>query len=361
MAFFSIPSDSFGDTLDLSSLTLPQGSFFTVRTVGFHLVDAQQIGFTVTGDDVFRTTDTIYDEVRKSPDVELGRGQFGDKAVLYRFDGTATLDWVSRDTPVSDNRDPNDDYGLEITPLTIFTDGDDRVKLDDTVLDGFPETAFLSADADFTGLFYVAGAGDDRVTLPSPAKADLHPLFRWDNEITFDAGAGDDVIKGKQFEDRIFGNTGNDRLVGKGGADSLDGGDGNDRVIGNNGADTLMGGAGNDRIKGQSGDDKLLGDAGNDRLQGAAGEDRLDGGSGIDRLIGGADPDVFVLRADSGLDTVTDFEDGIDFIDLAGGLQLRELTISRLQGNTVIETADGGASMTLTGIRPSDINAADFI
>jgi Ca2+-binding RTX toxin-like protein len=76
-------------------------------------------------------------------------------------------------------------------------------------------------------------------------------------------GAGDDVITGSPFNNRLVGGNGNDSLSGGGGADLLEGGDG---------ADTLKGGDGNDLLAGETSD---VFDAGGD-------VDVMDGGAGFD-------------------------------------------------------------------------------
>ena len=67
----------------------------------------------------------------------------------------------------------------------------------------------------------------------------------------------------------------------------------------------------------------MQGDAGNDRLSGGDGADHLAGGAGADILTGGAGADVFVFTSVSHsrgttVDTITDFQSGIDDIDLRG-------------------------------------------
>jgi Ca2+-binding RTX toxin-like protein len=85
-----------------------------------------------------------------------------------------------------------------------------------------------------------------------------------------------------------------------------------------------------------AGNDSIVGGTGNDNLNGGAGADVLTGGAGADVLTGGTEADTFVFLAigDStaaigGRDTITDFESGVDKIDLSaidanaslGGLQ----------------------------------------
>jgi serralysin len=62
--------------------------------------------------------------------------------------------------------------------------------------------------------------------------------------------------------------------------------------------------------------DRLYGGDGNDTLIGGLADDTLDGGSGNDTLDGGAGEDTFVFRAGHDADIITDFETGIDTLDL---------------------------------------------
>ena len=60
----------------------------------------------------------------------------------------------------------------------------------------------------------------------------------------------------------------------------------------------------------------LFGNYGNDVLIGGAGNDRLQGSVDDDILTGGAGNDTFYFAAYSGRDTVTDFTDGQDVLDM---------------------------------------------
>ncbi len=95
-----------------------------------------------------------------------------------------------------------------------------------------------------------------------------------------------------------------------------------DVLNGNDGVNTFDGLAGNDTLNGLGGNDTLIGGRGDDILNGGRGEDRLTGGDGQDDLTGGVDRDVFIFNAgDSplglGADVITDFERGIDAIDVS--------------------------------------------
>lgn len=99
------------------------------------------------------------------------------------------------------------------------------------------------------------------------------------------------------------------------------------RTIGGDGADTLTGTAG---------DDILIGGGGNDMLSGGAGRDILVDGAGSDSLRGGAGADLFVLTPDGEVDTILDFEPGIDRLDLSAFFML--YSAAQLQ---IVATATG--------------------
>ena len=78
------------------------------------------------------------------------------------------------------------------------------------------------------------------------------------------------------------------------------------------------GGALEDTLTGTGGSDLLSGGAGDDLLTGHAGRDILMDGTGADTMAGGADADIFVLSRDGAIDEITDYQAGIDRIDLTG-------------------------------------------
>ena len=166
---------------------------------------------------------------------------------------------------------------------------------------------------------------------------------------TMNGGDGDDTMYGELNlapTDPNFAITGNDTMNGGNGNDTMFGENGNDTMNGDAGDDTMNGGAGNDTMSGGTGNDTMNGDAGNDTLNGGDGADTLNGGDGIDRIVGGAGvdslwggdgADVFVFNGTAGsntvndigtngltganvagLETINDFQSGIDRIDLTG-------------------------------------------
>ena len=117
---------------------------------------------------------------------------------------------------------------------------------------------------------------------------------------------------------RILGTGGDDRLEGTSAANLIKGLSGNDTLRGFFGNDKLRGGKGDDLLRGGKGNDLIEGGKGDDTLEGSWGDDTLVGGKGNDRLTGGEGQDIFVYKqVDHRRDTITDFEIGIDTIDLS--------------------------------------------
>ena len=187
---------------------------------------------------------------------------------------------------------------------------------------------------------------------------------------TITGGAGNDDLFGGEGDDSITGGAGEDWIFGGEGNDSIDAGADNDLVWGGEGNDTIDGGAGNDFLRGDGGDDSIDGGAGEDRILGGEGNDTIDGGAGADwiaggegndRLTGGTEADTFAFGADHGNDTITDFADGEDLIDLSaldGVTQFSDLTITADGNDAVIDTGEG--TIRLVGVSTSDLDASDF-
>ena len=213
----------------------------------------------------------------------------------------------------------------------------------------------------------IVGPGDDMIR----ASGGNDTILAGAGNDSVSGGTGDDLIEGQSGQKRFWGGEGNDRLLG---------GSGQDRLFGDTGADVLQGGIGSDSIEGGEGDDLLFGGLGRDRLTGGAGNDRLHGGLGQDVLTGGAGADMFIFTspttAGSGrtADTITDFQTGVDRIDLAafdtafngtagplGGGQ-RSFWFDAASGRLIgDQNGDGAAdwALILTGV--TRVSAQDFL
>ncbi|MEM9061692.1 MAG: hypothetical protein AAGD13_14625 [Pseudomonadota bacterium] len=170
-------------------------------------------------------------------------------------------------------------------------------------------------------------------------------------------GVNADTLDGKGGDDDISGGDGDDVLIGGHGFDTLDGGDG---------ADSLDGGIGTDVLSGGDGDDTLVAGQGRDILDGGAGDDLFMDGLGFDRMTGGTGTDTFQMSADRKPDSILDFEDSVDVIDITewGVFNYVELTVSdhhsgRVRivfGDETLVVDDGSRSLTA-----ADFSADDFI
>ena len=137
---------------------------------------------------------------------------------------------------------------------------------------------------------------------------------------------------------------------------------GNDNLTGTTGNDIINGAEGDDVLTGLRASDVLNGGDGNDFLYGGKGSDTLNGGLGNDALEGSAGKDVFVLGAGLGVDTISDFGNRQDTIQLINGLTFGLLSISPGTNGTLIRLASSGEVLaSLTGVDPYFIGSEDFI
>ena len=220
------------------------------------------------------------------------------------------------------------------------------------------------------------------------------------------------VLTGSDVANMLNSSTGNDFLSGNGGNDTLNGGGGSDTMIGGygddyfitNGADTILesvgqgtdtvestvnyslgdnienlilagtravDGTGNalgnnvtgngeaNLLRGMAGNDTVSGMSGNDTLDGSSGRDILSGGKGNDRIIGGSGADVFVFNRGDGTDTVTDFVNGLDVLQIANGAEkFADITVLDSGLNVTISFAN--VKVTLLNLNHSSIDASDF-
>ncbi len=208
-------------------------------------------------------------------------------------------------------------------------------------------------------------------------------------------GDGNDSLTGNEVGNVLLGMRGNDVLEGRGGADTLDGGLGVDtasyvsstvavdinltratqvggdaqgdvliaieNLIGSAFNDVLTGDAGANSLDGGAGNDILRGGAGADILIGGAGNDTLVGGTGDDTLTGGVGNDMFAFDARGfGTDTITDFQDGRDMLDLRGlGLTFANISITMSTDRYIVNA--GGSIINVTGVERGTLTASDFI
>ncbi len=178
---------------------------------------------------------------------------------------------------------------------------------------------------------------------------------------------------GNSLDNTLIGNAEDNTLNGGLGADTMSGGLGNDTYIVDNIADVVTDTGGVDIIKskidyslGSSIEDlKLIGlldthATGNEldnTITGNSGDNLLDGGLGSDVLIGGSGGDGFILSSSNGVDTIVDFESGIDLI-LIDAIEFGLFDPNTLQGHTDgIVAAEDFAIVEIGSVHDSESEA----
>jgi Ca2+-binding RTX toxin-like protein len=125
-----------------------------------------------------------------------------------------------------------------------------------------------------------------------------------------------------------------------------------ENVIGSKYNDAIFGNESANNISGVNGDDLLSGLGGDDIISGGNGNDWIYGGLGADTLTGGADADTFIFSsfdaskftAGRPQDIITDFQHGLDAIDLSAlDIALNDLLV--VDNQTI-----GGANYSYVGV-----------
>ena len=137
----------------------------------------------------------------------------------------------------------------------------------------------------------------------------------------------------------------------------IEGSHGDDTIVASNN-DIIRGGDGKDILFGAAGNDTFLGGQQFDRLNGGAGNDVLDGGQGIEVLTGGTGSDLFYLNDIDNIAWVMDFELGSDSLGLAEGITFDDLEITGEVNSSIGYQGDRFA--VLLGINSADLDSQAF-
>ena len=135
-------------------------------------------------------------------------------------------------------------------------------------------------------------------------------------------------------------------------------------VTGDDEANFYLGGDAGETYHTAGGNDLVFSGEGDDTIDGGADDDTITGDAGNDTITGGTGDDTFVFAAGDGSDTITDFTDGEDPIDLSAFSSISgfsDLTINQDGDDTVIDLgAHGGGEITLEDFTSTDLDATDF-
>ena len=258
--------------------------------------------------------------------------------------------------------------------IADFTDGTDLIDLSDLGIRNF---AALTIADDANGNAVITTSTGNTITLTGVATANLDASnFLFDttgtsgNDTITDFADGTDLIDlgaldgVMQFNDMSIADDTNGNAVittSAGNTITLTGVSTSDLDASNFLFDT-WGTSGNDTIDGSVVDDTIAGYGGDDSLTGRAGDDLISGGEGNDSLTGGTGTDTFVFGTGHGNDTITDFTDDWDCIDLSGitsVTQLSDLTFTPNDDGVVINTGEG--TILLEGVDLGELDEEDFV
>lgn len=273
-----------------------------------------------------------------------------------------------------------------------------------TITHGADTVTFTGAQPKFQTAGDDTQYGEDGTTPVAQAHANSETIVGTQHSDVFDAGRGNDVVSGRNGNDRFVSNAGdgNDVYRGDDGRDTYDasgasarvvinltngtasgsdmgndrlksienaaGGSANDLIIGNSDANSLSGGDGDDVLYGRDGNDRLSGGDGIDVLNGGNGNDWLDGGAGDDKFYTNRGNDTIVLNANFGNDVVYGFDaakgGGQDLIDVRGlNITASDFTshVTIVQdGSDTLITIGSDGTLRLIGVDHNTINVADF-
>ncbi len=137
---------------------------------------------------------------------------------------------------------------------------------------------------------------------------------------------------------------------------------GNDTVIGSTDSELILGNEGQDSIRGREGNDSLFGGKGNDQLFGDTGDDFLSGDRDTDTLTGGEGSDIFALAIGGGLDIITDFGNGSDFIQVPAGVSISDILIESTSAFTLLSLRSTGEPLAqLNNVPASSITTGRLL
>lgn len=253
---------------------------------------------------------------------------FGPSNPEGGFGQVAWADWVIRNpqTEISPQTPMlNDVMAIQSIYGIATTRPEDTVYGFNSTISGRLSEIYNFSENAHPVLCIYDSAGNDTLNLSGFASDSLVDLLGGDNHFSScnNMTSNIQIARNVVIENATTG-AGNDTLIGNVVANFLSGGDGFDLLQGAEGNDELLGGKKGDELHGGLGDDFLRGGEGLDNLFGGVGNDLLLGALGTDTLTGGEGNDQFrftsALDGLINIDTITDYELGVDKIELSAGI-----------------------------------------
>ena len=309
--------------------------------------------------------------------------------------GTITLDNVSNNAiTLADKNDATISTAPDLSAIVAaYTGG--------TVVSGAGSDTIIGGDGDDT---ITLGTGSDSVN--GGSGDDTFILVVGDISVgdTINGGNNTDTIQlngGGVFnlttpttiitsiEEISIGTTATTATIMNGAGITVTAGSGGHTITLGTGGQTAITGTGNDSITGNSGDDTILSSTGADTISGGAGNDNISAGGSADIITGGSGADVIsvgnsdgaadqvrytastdgaVAGANTGYDTISQFEVGTDKIMLGGAFNGGILNLDDILGDDNLTFVTNAlANFTLfhegylkTGMQDSDLTQANF-
>lgn len=363
-----IGGDSVLDVLHEAVVAVGNGSDITNRGTIFVWEDVTSIGIQSTGNNA----DIVNDGFLKANvgfEIHGGTGNsVANSGLLMGYPGTVG---VIFDTATGDKNRFENTGRMSVSSAVQGGDGEETV-INRGTMDGSID---LAAGDDtvrverYVGGDVLMGDGDDRAIVTG--KGDLVSLSMED---------GDDILdlrldKGLSLSTTITGGMDDDLYIVSSSHYLL-------QEFGGGGTDTVESSAtftlaaefenlmltGTKSIDG-TGNGKanvLKGNDASNLLSGMIGADTLEGGKGDDILTGGANIDTFVFHYHAGKDTVTDYIDGTDKINLhaySHGIEQFSDLDGRIdqKGADVVITLEGGDKIRLENTDSNNLETTDFL
>jgi Ca2+-binding RTX toxin-like protein len=355
-----------------NTITTGSGADTITVTSGDNTIEAGDGANTITatsGDNTITTgsgADTITTGGLACGDDIMTDGPMWDDFVS---DEVIEIDYIS-------DFDPSDRITIASRGNTIITgSGADTITVTsgDNTIEAGDGANTITATSGLNSI--TTGSGADTITTGGLAGIG-NTINAGDGANTIATGAGNDIVYTGVDIDTITTGAGDDTIHITGGTDTIAAGAGNDTLIVDFSAATAavsINALAGTAAAGYAGNISGLGIAtfagvenfeitsgsSNDTITTGAGNDAINAGGGHDVIFGGEGADIFVFELGSGNDIISDFEQGVDMIDVSGYgfANFNTLAINVGTENSVINF---GAGNTVTVLDVVNLDMYDF-